>query len=567
MSPPDSRRLIAVISNQFAAFQKPIVAQLAVRLRERGYGIVCVAGGALEPEPEGENISARTRNAIYDVATRYPVVGYIVLSVTIGNHALEQQVIDLVRRFAHKPLVSFGVDIPSVSSVVVDNEKGMTALVEHMTQDAKRKRFAFIRGYPNMTDSMQREHAFRQTLQRRGIAVNENLIVDGNFMSADSFYAMDELLRNTHDIDAVIAASDPMALSAIHALNKHGLKVPEDVAVCGFDNGPAATESLPPLTTFSYPLSACIEATVDRIVEQIESPETAAENSKQARTLSGELIIRLSSDKSSDPTHLPTGHDANVFNALTFRNQLQHNLETLRAPEGLSVNHVVDDVVAMLVNGTAHSGNRLNAALKDLRKRPKEIDWWRHLHHQIGTTLQQHGNVGQSPQALSLISTILTRVQESVWTVEAEQRFGELRFVEVQLRLRRKLAATTSFDGIEKTLLAAAAKIGLRAAFVCLYTKPGIQPGTKATLACCYPVGIIPYSPTQEFPAQEILPNNLDHPLEINPLCTGNMHFGYLVIDTYGVEFMDTTSLADNISNAVCNCMQIQPMNRVLSPA
>ena len=100
---------------------------------------------------------------------------------------------------------------------------------------------------------------------------------------------VDELVRRGIEFDALFAASDISAIGAMHALQKLGRAIPEDVAVVGFDDIPAASLSSPPLTTVRQNTRTAGEALVEALIEAVEAGSTPS------RLLPVELIVRESS--------------------------------------------------------------------------------------------------------------------------------------------------------------------------------------------------------------------------------------------------------------------------------
>nr|WP_042184548.1 LacI family DNA-binding transcriptional regulator [Kibdelosporangium sp. MJ126-NF4]CEL16371.1 HTH-type transcriptional regulator celR [Kibdelosporangium sp. MJ126-NF4]CTQ94295.1 HTH-type transcriptional regulator celR [Kibdelosporangium sp. MJ126-NF4] len=133
-------------------------------------------------------------------------------------------------------------------SVDYDNVTGARLAVEHLLH-LGRKKIVTIAGPSSHPAAVDRVTGWRETLAKQGISVN-GLAEDGDFTQAGGERAMATLLERESDLDAVFAASDPMAIGALHALRKAGRRVPEDVAVVGFDDNPSlAPVTDPPLTS------------------------------------------------------------------------------------------------------------------------------------------------------------------------------------------------------------------------------------------------------------------------------------------------------------------------------
>ena len=104
--------------------------------------------------------------------------------------------------------------------------------------------------------------------------------------------AAERLLAESPDVDAVFAASDVIALSALHVLRRAGKRVPEDVAVIGFDDSAVAAHSNPPLTTVRQDLAQAARLMVDQLFQRLDGQPT------DGVTLAPELVIRQSTVRS-----------------------------------------------------------------------------------------------------------------------------------------------------------------------------------------------------------------------------------------------------------------------------
>jgi DNA-binding LacI/PurR family transcriptional regulator len=137
--------------------------------------------------------------------------------------------------------------------VDVDNAGGARQAVDHL-YGRGRRRIATIAGPQDMGVGVTRLSGYRDAVAATGAAADESLIAYGDFSEASGTAAMRDLLAAEPSLDAVFAASDPMAFGALRALQEAGKRVPEDVAVVGFDDAPIARQANPPLTTVHQPV-------------------------------------------------------------------------------------------------------------------------------------------------------------------------------------------------------------------------------------------------------------------------------------------------------------------------
>lgn len=134
--------------------------------------------------------------------------------------------------------------------VDVDNAAGGALATQHLV-DLGRRRIGTITGPADMQASLERLEGWRTALA--GAGITDDLVAQGDFTRASGAAAMRDLLERAPGLDAVFAASDLMATGAIAVLRERGKRVPEDVAVVGFDDSPAATSEEIPITTVHQP--------------------------------------------------------------------------------------------------------------------------------------------------------------------------------------------------------------------------------------------------------------------------------------------------------------------------
>jgi DNA-binding LacI/PurR family transcriptional regulator len=178
-----------------------------------------------------------------------------------------------------------------MSYVDVDNTGGARDAVTHLVSSG-RAAVALIAGPQDMIAGRDRSAGYREALGAVGRDVEESLVEVGDFSEASGAEAMRRLLRRRPDIDAVFAASDLMALGALRVLREAGRKVPDDVALVGFDDGPLAAVSDPPLTTVHQPMEQLGREMATMLLAQISSGAVAA---PQHLVLDTSLVERASS--------------------------------------------------------------------------------------------------------------------------------------------------------------------------------------------------------------------------------------------------------------------------------
>lgn len=164
------------------------------------------------------------------------------------------------------PLVVIGRPAEAHRRVHVDadNRGGAFLAVAHLVGRGCR-RIATVTGPQELPSGQDRLVGYEEALGEAGIARDEALVAEGDFGAASGREAVEALLARRPDLDAVFAASDPMALGAIEALGRAGRRVPEDVAVVGFDDSVLAAMGRPALTSVHQPVAELGGTAVDRL--------------------------------------------------------------------------------------------------------------------------------------------------------------------------------------------------------------------------------------------------------------------------------------------------------------
>ena len=180
---------------------------------------------------------------------------------------------------AHLPMVLAGrpFDGRPLSYVDADNVGGAADATAHLLS-LGRRRIATITGPLDMVAGLDRLAGHRAALAAAGRAADPELVAEGDFTEAGGARAMSRLLTEAPDVDAVFVASDPMAVGALQVLRAAGRRVPEDVAVVGFDDAAVAAACDPPLTTVAQPLEQMTALMVDLLLSQIEGSAGVAES-------------------------------------------------------------------------------------------------------------------------------------------------------------------------------------------------------------------------------------------------------------------------------------------------
>jgi DNA-binding LacI/PurR family transcriptional regulator len=182
--------------------------------------------------------------------TRFLAAGHVDGALLVSAHSGEP-LLDLLGS-AGVPYVACGLPAgheSSVAYVAADDRNGARQMVSYL-KESGRKRIATVTGPLDTPGGQQRLEGYREVL---GSAFCEELVEEGDYSQESGDRATSALLERAGDLDAVFVANDVMALGALAALRRAGKRVPEDVAVGGFDDSSAAVAARPSLTTIRQP--------------------------------------------------------------------------------------------------------------------------------------------------------------------------------------------------------------------------------------------------------------------------------------------------------------------------
>lgn len=168
------------------------------------------------------------------------------------------------------PAVVVGSGAPSETmlAVGIDEHAASLAMMRHIL-DLGHRRVGFVLGSPAQAASALRLRGYLDALEQAGIAHDPALVVQGLFTYRSGLTAAEELLGLADRPTAIFASNDDMAAAAVAVAHRHGLDVPSDLTVCGFDDTTLATAIWPELTTIRQPIAEMSRASLDLLVVTI----------------------------------------------------------------------------------------------------------------------------------------------------------------------------------------------------------------------------------------------------------------------------------------------------------
>jgi len=247
--------LVPQLSNEFWSTLAEVI---EVELWQHGYTLFLCTSSTKEDSLFKE------KAAIHSFLQRK--VDGIIYSTSSGSHAKFQAFTEKLKQY-QVPMIAFDQRIPGMNQIYGDHIQGAMDAVKHLIM-LGHSRISYIGG-PLV--SPERELGYRNAHTVHNVRVDENLIFRGepNFQFGQD--AMNQLIQSGAPFTAVFCGNDLIAIGAIHAIEGAGLRVPEDVAVVGYDDIHMAGFSKPRLTTVRQPIKEMGKTVVEQILHCINT--------------------------------------------------------------------------------------------------------------------------------------------------------------------------------------------------------------------------------------------------------------------------------------------------------
>lgn len=469
------------------------------------------------------------------------------VSVTGNEHFFEY--------YKSLPLVTIGGNLRDCPDLVVDNCQGVRASIEHLIRVHHCKHIATIRGPVGHPDADARYRTYVETLQAHNLPANPEYVAEALFerqMGAEmAEAAIAHWIQDLKlEIDAVVAGSDFIALPAIRAIQSHGLRVPEDIAVVGFDDIDDAQACIPSVTTVRQSFYDLGQRAVEMLLALMSGQALP-----QHSVMPTQFIMREScgcAPKSS----LANMHLDSDAECLNFLDGLANINE-----QDLSISLAEFEHMAMLFQQDLDSQESkdflttLKAYLTEAVKSDFNVAAW-----QDTISILRRYILSNSNGEIDLFGEALFD-QARVYISEVAQRVH----IKQQLRARRQIedlrqtseALITSF---EKHLLVEALyeqipKLGFPSFYLALYEDPA-QPASWARLILAYEKGQQLELPSDglRFPSGQLIPKSLSQQavsFVVEPLYFRDEQLGILILEVGPLEGEIYENLRAQISSAL----------------
>jgi LacI family transcriptional regulator len=319
--PDVSRETRAAVEAAIAStgFQPSAVARSLVQRRSNTLGVIAAGlryfgvaqtlnGITEQSEASGYALLVKEL-AGFDTVDIVPVIDFLVAhrveGIIFAAPELETNVLSVQAQLPTAcPPVVFLKSEPSTAhtTIGIDNYAGGRRATEHLLA-LGRRRIAHVSGPLLWHEARDRRDGWRDALRDAGAAPGPR--IEGAWSAASGVDAFRQMLSVQPDLDAVFVANDQMALGVLHVANERGIRIPDDLAVVGFDGLPEGAWFTPSLTTVDQPLGQLGRLAVDELLAHIGSDDGRGE--PRSIVLEAELIVRQSAPMPSAATPATAG--------------------------------------------------------------------------------------------------------------------------------------------------------------------------------------------------------------------------------------------------------------------
>jgi len=283
---PNAPTTIGVLTADLdTAYSQPVIAGVLESARTAGVRLAFLTGHFPGASDEFE----RQFNLVYRLSDAARCDGLLLIAATLQFHLTPEPLQRFFSTLPKVPAVSLGFASPHLPSVVIDNYGGFLSLMRHVLGVHGCRRVAMIAGPRGHYEGDERLRAWRDAHREFGMEPDESLVAWGNFTQPGGRAAMQDLLRRVGRFDALVTANDETALGAMSVALDHGLRVPDELIIVGFDDILAASRIGVALTTVNQPLRELGSVATGKLIDLIGGKEIPA-----LTRVSTRLVVRQS---------------------------------------------------------------------------------------------------------------------------------------------------------------------------------------------------------------------------------------------------------------------------------
>lgn len=432
-------------------------------------------------------------------------------------------------------------------TVVVDNAGGVFAALKHLVEHGHR-RIAFIAGSPEdmAGDTGARLKAYRAALQTFDLAEDARLIAFGRHISAGGYAAMRQIIGSGAPFSALLASNDESALGAMQALKEAGLRIPEDVALIGFDDRPESAVQEPALSSVHVSLFHIGYRAVELLLRHFNG-QVAPDELVKVPT---QLVARESCGCGSKSLPLANDHAVDLRDPLvrlTMQVQVEQAMAAAVMVETQSlgadeVHLLCQRLLASFVTSVAESEGAgfqrtLNALLQRVSAERDDPHVWQGTLSILSDAAPHLLPVWSQPavqeRAHSLLDQARVAIGVSMWQQHRRYVVAERWIADRMGLLTAHLLTALDETQVYQVLAQHLPEMGIQAAWVAEFSPGDDDPVAWSDLRPINPPNAaVIRSPSRSFPPAELLPSNQPFGLALLPLVSPHGQVGFVAFDS-----------------------------------
>lgn len=253
-----------VVSDLTNPFYGEIAKSIIIRAKKFGYDVIIC-----NPEGEGEDQDQDQQSTYLDFLQQRRVDGIIFTSVKFKDKTVER----LINSNFPCVFCNRRLKLKKASFISSDNKKGARMAVEHIIA-LGHKRIGFISGPSHFSTALERFEGYMEVINENGLAVDNQLVKQGHFNQQYAYVATKEMLNISHPPTGLFVSNDLMALAAMEAVLDSGLRIPEDIALVGYDDIDISRHRKIQLTTVAQQKEKMGQLAVDEMLDMLSKDTT-----------------------------------------------------------------------------------------------------------------------------------------------------------------------------------------------------------------------------------------------------------------------------------------------------
>jgi signal transduction histidine kinase/DNA-binding LacI/PurR family transcriptional regulator/AraC-like DNA-binding protein/ActR/RegA family two-component response regulator len=533
-----------------------------------GARLVTFAGAELRyPEPFYHHA-----NQVYGLVDRQRLDGLVIWSSSLAGFIGPEGMRKFCQQYSPLPMVGIGLPLPGIPTVILDSYQGMRAAMLHLVQVHGRRRIAFLCGPEPHHDVKERLRAYRDVVAEFGLDANPDLISPPcDWFEEYAAPAMRVLMEERRvQFDGLVAINDELAYGAMVYMRGKGLRLPEDVAVIGFDNSSFGRLCTPPLTTVPNHNRERGRQAVHMLLARINGeavPEVVSLPTavivRQSCGCRDPYIIQANQPPATLPASLekasPTELRSYVITQLqkaTIEKSVPGWSEKLFDAFVASLDHQAEEPFLSELQELLQSATMPVLELREWQTALTELRRW--------IVPLEQGRVERLEHAERLLQQARLMIGEIVARAQGHQEWWRSRQLNNLLQLRQETSAAETLEHLVDILARELPRLGIISGCMARYLDSA-NPLAGARLVLAFnESGRLPEVEGQVFTsaAQLAPPVMLNLPplfnLVIHPLNIGAEQLGFFIVEASAFDASGHTVLRDQISTALKNVLLIE---------